>query len=141
MSRWLITTTLVIFLTGCDGPFDHIGDTIKKNLATVTYDNGISITEGKIVADAYLYIHGNHIGPAPYVNITDGDNVWLGIVYTGFGVSPVQANAPPVQVNKHTGEITWAQGPTVHRIDDTQIVNKKISAGRSFSGEALTTNE
>ena len=126
-------------LVACDGPFDRIGDTLKEDLNAVTYHNGVSITEGKIIADAYLYIHGNHLGPAPYVNITDGGDAWEGLVYHGLGVSPVNSQTPPVRVDKKTGQISWGKGPVVDRIDPSLIVNKKITASRSISGAMLSS--
>lgn len=107
------------WIGACQSPVQSHGDIVRKALSEVTYDNGVSMIEGKVIADAYLYVYGTHLGPAPYVKIRQGEGFWIGDVYTGTGVSPVPANASPVHVSIATGEVTWEQGPTVQRIDFT----------------------
>ncbi len=94
---------------------------LREGLSTISYDNGIAITEAKILADAYLYLHGSEPGRLRHARIRDGGDRWFGDVIGGVGVSPLRTGLPPVEVDKITGQIKWPQGPTLARIDVTSL--------------------
>ena len=135
--RVMLVMVCGLAVMGCDSLLDSHGEILRRDMETVSYDNGISITEGKIVADAYIYMHGGSVGKAPHVRIRDGGEEWLGDVYAGYGVSPVPADVPPVRVDKATGEVSWAMGPTIARIAVDDIKTEAIEASRSVSGDLI----
>lgn len=135
-AMWRIVVGCVL-IAGCDSPFGTHGEILRRDIKTVSYDNGISITEGKIVADAYIYIHGGELGKAPHVRVRDGGEAWLGDIYTGFGVTPIPMDVPPVSVNKATGEANWAMGPSMARIVPGDIKIETIEPSRSVSGDRI----
>lgn len=110
---------LVLLVAGCDGVFPSHRKIMEKDLALVSYDNGIAITEAKTIADAYLYVYGSREGSISHAKIRDGGAKWVGDVYGGPGVSPAPLGMPPLEIDKATGEVVWANGPTVQRVDLT----------------------
>ena len=119
----LLVIALLVITIGCSPrpsgqePYEAF---LKQSLQKISYDNGISITEAKIIADAYLYQYAITLANKPsgvvqrnkqrwHVKIRTGDGEWLGDVYTGRAIDPVPAQTPPVKINKKNGEITWEQ--------------------------------
>lgn len=109
----------VAALLGCsDDSGDLHRSILQKDLKRVSYDNGIAMDEAKIIAEAYLFVYGGkHTGPAPQVYIHDGGKIWLAAIAGGTAVHPRLADLPPVHVDKANGDVTWADGPSVHRVD------------------------
>ncbi len=90
---------------------------LREDLSTVSYHNGIAITEAKIIADAYLYMHGSERGRVRHARIRDGGDRWYGDVIGGVGVSPLRTGLPPVEIDKNSGVVSWPQGPTLARVE------------------------
>ena len=120
MRNTILFCLVAASLLGCSGGSgdDLHRSILQSDLKRVTYDNGIAMDEAKIIAEAYLFVYGGKdTGPAPRVYIHDGGKVWLADIAGGTAIHPHMAGLPPVHVSKANGDITWAHGPSVHRVD------------------------
>ena len=90
---------------------------LEKDLAAVRYDNGIDMREAKVIAEAYLYVYGDSLGPAPRVYIRKDEQRWLADIVVGVAVSPRLAHVPVVEISSLNGEVSWPLGPTVSRVN------------------------
>ena len=120
MRHTLLFCLVAVSLLGCSGGSgdDLHRSILQSDLKRVTYDNGIAMDEAKIIAEAYLFVYGGKgVGPAPQVYIHDGGKVWLADIADGTAIHPHLAGLPPVHVSKANGDVTWANGPSVHRVD------------------------
>ncbi len=107
---------LLMLLTACGSSLNSHEQILRDDLKLVVYKDGITLIEAKYIADAYLFLHGGKIGKAPHARISDGGEVWRGDIYAGVAVSPERIVSQPVLVDKITGQISWADGPTVARV-------------------------
>ena len=113
-----LTILLTELLLCCSSPYSSHGDKVKTALDMVVYKDGISKTEAKAIADAYLIHYGSYKGRPSYARITEGDDVWIGEVLVIKSLAtPVNADLPPVMVDKKSGAVRWQYGPEVERID------------------------
>jgi hypothetical protein len=114
----LLPWILVLTISGCDDanpPYDVV---VRNALIKVDYADGISSAEAKAIANAYLVIHGAYENRPGYARMSDGGGVWLGRVYMTKSMSmPVDANLPPVVVDKKSGTVSWKYGPKLAKID------------------------
>ena len=119
MRHAIIFCLVAASMLGCsDGSGDLHRSILQKDLKRVSYDNGIAMDEAKIIAEAYLFVYGGkQVGPAPQVYIHNGGKFWLADIASGTAINPHMANLPPVHVNKANGDVTWAKGPSVHRVN------------------------
>jgi len=105
-------------LVACDSPYSSYYDKVKSALEQVDYDDGISETEAKAIADAYLFHYGKYKGRATYARIFDGEDQWLGqVIVVKSLATPVIVDLPPVVVDKKRGRVSWTLGPVVERIE------------------------
>lgn len=121
-----LTTKLVLIgitfliLGACSPQNTHLSY-LQEELAKVSYDNGISITEAKIIGDAYLYRYAREGNKISHIRVRSGkdnkQNKWLGDIYSGVAISPVAASLAPIEIDKLNGKVSWAHGPTVIRVD------------------------
>ncbi len=107
---------LVLSLVACGSSMNSHEQILRDDLNTVVYDDGITLIEAKFIADAYLYLYGSKIGKAPYAQITNGGEYWIGDIFAGVAVSPERADTSPVKVNKKSGEVSWDDGPTIAKV-------------------------
>ncbi|NOZ53626.1 MAG: hypothetical protein GXP08_10870 [Gammaproteobacteria bacterium] len=108
---------LTVLLFACGSPYSSHHDKVKLALDQVDYGDGISKTEAKAIADAYLIHYGKYKGRASYAKISDGGGQWFGEVIVVMQLaSPVIVDMPPVVVNKVSGEVSWKFGPFIERI-------------------------
>ena len=109
--------TLVLLLASCSSPYSSHSDKVKSALDKVIYEDGITKTEAKAIADAYLIHHGSYKGRASYARISETEEHWLGeVIVVKSLASPVKADLPPVLVDKASGSVTWQHGPAVEKI-------------------------
>lgn len=112
---------LVLTLCGGCSPQNTHLNYLQNELQKVSYNNGISVTEAKIIGDAYLYRYAREGNKVAHVRIRSGkdnkQNKWLGDIYSGVAISPVAATLAPIEIDKLNGKVTWAHGPTVMRVD------------------------
>ncbi len=105
-------------LSACDSVATSRGETIKKAMREINYADGISKQEAQTIANAYLILYGNYKGRASFARILDSEGGWMGKVYVAKSLAtPVDANLPPLLINKSTGQISWAYGPALDKID------------------------
>lgn len=90
---------------------------LARDLAVVSYLNGIDMIEAKTIAEAYLYVYGNELGAAPQVYIRDRGDLWQADIAVGTGINPRPASVAPVTVSKVDGTVRWALGPEVARVE------------------------
>jgi len=121
MNKFLILL-IAGLLTACDSPYSSHYDKVKSALDRVDYDDGISQVEAKAIADAYLIHHGKYKGRATYAKIFDGEEEWLGqVIVVKSLATPVIVDLPPVVVDKASGEVSWALGPAINRIELDEV--------------------
>jgi hypothetical protein len=108
--------TLILFLAACGSSINSHEEILRDDLSRVRYEDGITLIEAKFIADAYLFLHGGKIGKAPYVQLNDGGDAWVGVIFGGVAVSPERADHPPIMVDKKSGQVSWVEGPTVARV-------------------------
>ncbi len=113
-----LSTILAVSACNSSGEQDdfHAG-ILEKDLAAVSYDNGIDMREAKVIAEAYLYVYGDSLGPAPQVYIRRDGQRWLADIVVGVAVSPRLAHVPDVEISSLNGEVSWPLGPTVSQVD------------------------
>ena len=113
---------IIVLTSGC-APGTGSTHYLQTELEKISYENGISVTEAKIIGDAYLYRYAKDGNKVPHVRIHSGKddkkNKWIGDIYSGVAISPVAASVPPLEIDKLTGQVTWLHGPTVMRVDLT----------------------
>ena len=119
MRKTMLFCLVAASLLGCsDGGGDLHRSILEGDLRRVTYDNGISRIEAKTIGEAYLFVYGGkYVGPAPQVYIHDGGKDWLAAPIGGTGLDPHLTGLPPVHISKADGDVTWADGPSVHRVN------------------------
>ena len=107
-------------LIGCSHKGTH-QQYLQTELAKVSYDNGISVTEAKIIGDAYVYLYARDGNKIPHVRVRSGKNdkqsKWLGDIYSGVAISPIAATLDPLEIDKLNGKVTWAHGPTIMKVE------------------------
>jgi len=85
---------------------------LQVRLAAVVVEDGVSVQESKVIAEAYLDEHMaasfGHVGPY------DGATNWVFNI-TGDVVPIVLSNIPPVLVDKNTGVVTWEAVPPLKK--------------------------
>ncbi len=105
-------------LTACESSFKSHDERVKTAMRTIDYADGISEQEAETIANAYLLLHGRYKDRAMFARITDSGSEWVGKVYAVKALaSPVDADLPPIVINKSSGKIAWQFGPTLERID------------------------
>ena len=116
-------TVLILYgviLAGCSHKGTH-QQYLQTELAKISYENGITVTEAKIIGDAYLYVYAREGNKIPHVRVRSGKNEkqskWLGDIYSGVAISPIAATLAPLEIDKLNGRVTWAHGPTVMRVN------------------------
>ena len=106
-----------ISCASCTSPYSSHMDKVRYALDKVNYKDGISKTEAKAIADAYLIRYGAYKGRASYAKVSEGDGEWLGkVIVVKSLATPVDADLPPVIVDKNSGAVRWQHGPSVTRI-------------------------
>ena len=120
ISKLVLLCIAFLILGACSPQNTHL-TYLQEELAKVSYDNGISITEAKIIGDAYLYRYAREGNKVAHVRVRSGkdskQNKWLGDIYSGVAISPVAATLAPIEIDKLNGKVTWAHGPTVIRVE------------------------
>ena len=120
ITKLILLYIAVLILGACSPQNTHL-TYLQEELAKVSYDNGISITEAKIIGDAYLYRYAREGNKVSHIRVRSGkddkQNKWLGDIYSGVAISPVAATLAPIEIDKLNGKVSWAHGPTIIRVD------------------------
>jgi hypothetical protein len=112
------TCFLLLVVSACQSSFMTHDERVKSAMREIQYTDGISKLEARTIADAYLILYGKYKGRATFSRITELSDVWVGKVYVGKAMaSPVDANLPPIVINKSSGKVSWKYGPVVTKID------------------------
>ena len=115
-----VLLSITLILGACSPQNTHL-TYLQEELAKVSYDNGISITEAKIIGDAYLYRYAREGNKVSHIRVRSGkddkQNKWLGDIYSGVAISPIAASLAPIEIDKLSGKVSWAHGPTIIRVD------------------------
>ena len=118
--KLILMSIALLLLIACSPQNTHL-TYLQEELAKISYDNGISITEAKIIGDAYLYRYAREGNKVAHVRVRSGkdhkQNKWMGDIYSGVAISPMAATLAPIEIDKLNGKVSWAHGPTVMRVD------------------------
>jgi len=113
-----------VIVSACKPSFTTHDDRVKAAMRDINYDNGISKQEAISIADAYLILYAKYKGRALFARISDVEDLWVGKVYAAKSLaSPVDADLPPIVINKTSGKIHWKHGPALDRIDLEELDN------------------
>lgn len=124
----LVMVIAVLTLVACESSYMSHDDRVKMAIGKIDYADGISEQEAGTIADAYLLLHGRYKDRAMFARIADSGGEWVGKVYAAKALaSPVDADLPPIRIDKKSGKIIWQFGPTVARIDAKALANAEPS--------------
>jgi hypothetical protein len=81
---------------------------LEAQLRGVVADDGISAAEADVIAQSYFLRFGPGCGAA--APVTDGGALWVASTVVGYAAVPTRE---PIRIDKHTGSVTWSDGPAI----------------------------